>query len=322
MAIAQEEDPEVLDKAIILTGLKTVKMVIDNGAFISSRHMVIAISRGKIDVVKLLLKKVPDLIYAKNEYGETSLHVAARFGHVDIAHLLINLGSDVNAKTRKGKTPLHYAAQEGKSHVASLLLEKSADINARDKKGKTPLHYTLHRDRPHTTNLFLKKGADINAKDKKGISPAQLMLHNVSNISLFCESLFHYSNDKEFFCETSPENEKTINCGNSSLLYTSKITFFPFLDEFLTRATFFESEDFRKIKNACATHDKVICRTAMDSGGKEIYCQNGKTYSLISPQSIYNRKRFEGKESGVESQNQNEEEEEEEEESPSSGVLP
>ena len=320
MAIAQEKDPEVLDKAIILTDLKTVKMVIDNGAFIRPSHMEIAISRGKIDVVKLLLKKVPDLIYAKNEYHETPLHVAARSGQMDIAHLLINSGSDVNAEARKGETPLHRAAQEGKSHVASLLLKKGANINARDKKGETPLHYSIRRRKAHMASFLLEKGADMNAKNKKGISPAQLILHNVYDTSLFCESLFRYFNDEGFFCEISPQNKK-VNCYNDNnydpYTYTPKAGFFSFLNEFLTKSTFSESEDFSKIKNACETHNKVICKNTT-SARKEVYCDNGKSYSPISPQSVHSRKRFEGKESGVESQNQNEEEEE----SPSSGILP
>ena len=191
LALAQQKDPEVLDKAIIFTDLKTVKHVIDNGAFISTRHMAIAISRGKTDVVKLFLEKVPSLIYVKDEYKRTPLHMAAADGYIDIASLLISFG---------------------------------ADLNAKDKKGQSPLYYAIKKKKPDVANLLIEKGSDVNAKDNEGRSPAQFILE-LTDISLFCNALFDYSNDKEFFCEISPE-DKEINCNHTDSILCFKRAFF------------------------------------------------------------------------------------------------
>lgn len=44
---------------------------------------------------------------------ETPLHMAARNGSVQVAHLLVSHGSDVNARNLDDLTPLVLAAQEG-----------------------------------------------------------------------------------------------------------------------------------------------------------------------------------------------------------------
>ena len=51
-------------------------------------------------------------VRATNEAANTPLHLAAQYGHADVAALLVQRGADVNAvttTTRYGRTPLHDA---------------------------------------------------------------------------------------------------------------------------------------------------------------------------------------------------------------------
>lgn len=51
---------------------------------------------------------------AKDNSGNTALHVAAESGEEDVAKILIENGADVNFKNDFKETPLHIAAMYGK----------------------------------------------------------------------------------------------------------------------------------------------------------------------------------------------------------------
>jgi hypothetical protein len=55
-----------------------------------------------------------------------------------MAKLLLANKADVNAKNDRGETPLHLAAKEHRKDVAELLLAKGAEVNAKDNEGYTP----------------------------------------------------------------------------------------------------------------------------------------------------------------------------------------
>lgn len=80
-------------------------------------------------------------VNAKDDDGDTALHVAAERGDPDILSSLIDAGAEVNAKNKFDVTPLYVAvsARHSEKDVVRILIEKGADLNAMTKKGKTPL---------------------------------------------------------------------------------------------------------------------------------------------------------------------------------------
>ena len=73
--------------------------------------------------------------------GWTPLHLAAFFGHLEAAKLLLDSGADVYAVSRNSlqNTPLHAAAAGKHEDVALVLLARGADPSAVDAGGYTPL---------------------------------------------------------------------------------------------------------------------------------------------------------------------------------------
>lgn len=73
--------------------------------------------------------------------GWTPLHLAAFFGHLEAARLLLAEGADVKAVSRNGmkNTPLHAATAGRHGELALLLLQHGADPAALDAGGYTPL---------------------------------------------------------------------------------------------------------------------------------------------------------------------------------------
>ncbi len=106
---------------------------------------------------------------------ETPLHIAVRYGHKEVAELLLDRGANVNAVERRKWTPLHTAVKSGKMEVAELLLDRGANVNAVDNLDMTPLHFALKYNREELVRLLLDRGANVNAVDKKGRTPLSIV---------------------------------------------------------------------------------------------------------------------------------------------------
>jgi ankyrin repeat protein len=91
-----------------------------------------AVRRGHVVILQALLTAG---FYATetNGAGETALHIAARFGDLALAKLLILNKANVHAVTRTlGQTPLHYACIYGNTEVACFLVRRGADAHLPD----------------------------------------------------------------------------------------------------------------------------------------------------------------------------------------------
>ena len=191
-------------KHLLLTTIAAVVLV---GCGPPPKDIWEAAEEGNVEAVKQHLAAGTDVDVKGGRMSGTPLHLAAEFGHKEVAELLITKGADVNAKLvgghLKGMTPLDYATHPdnpnasaetadllrkhgGKSgaadsiHVATSLgnieavkqhIAAGADVNAKDKYGRTPLHKATVEGHKYVVELFIAKGANVNAKDRKGATP-------------------------------------------------------------------------------------------------------------------------------------------------------
>uniref|UniRef100_A0AAQ6IKW4 Ankyrin 3 n=1 Tax=Anabas testudineus TaxID=64144 RepID=A0AAQ6IKW4_ANATE len=114
------------------------------------------------------------MVNRTTESGFTPLHIAAHYGNINVATLLLNRGAAVDFKARNDITPLHVASKRGNSNMVRLLLERGAKIDARTKDGLTPLHCGARSGHEQVVEMLLDRGAPILSKTKNGLSPLHM----------------------------------------------------------------------------------------------------------------------------------------------------
>lgn len=179
--------------------------------------LVVAAQSGKVDLVKLLLKKGVD-IAVKDERGHTAFDVAANEGIRQILQkqaqekfsekiveqlkktrvtepekqqlsAYISVGADVNQYTGDGTTykkTLIEAAKFGNRELVEYLLQNNANVNVKDSDGSTALFWAAVRGDQDLVKLLIDKGADVNEKDNQGSTALHVAAqHEHSGVVVF-----------------------------------------------------------------------------------------------------------------------------------------
>ncbi len=117
---------------------------------------------GHLEIARLLIAAGAEVDSAShNPLKVMPLHSAAAGNWVEIVQLLIALGAPVNARQSEGFAPLHSAAQNGSVEIIRALLAAGADVNAREVEGKTPLTYAVNENHQEAVDLLLENGAKL-----------------------------------------------------------------------------------------------------------------------------------------------------------------
>lgn len=129
---------------------KTLLLVDDRHQFTSARltsehvetsgaALALATKSNFHKIVKLLIDAGVDINF-QDEHGETALHLAARFGHVECARMLLE-GSDTKqmnlelAEKTYGWTPLFIACVDGHRDLVKMLVDHGANVSRPDLSG-------------------------------------------------------------------------------------------------------------------------------------------------------------------------------------------
>lgn len=135
---------------------------------------------GDAPEIEKLLTANRSLVTAVSPDGWFPLHLAAHFGHVDAARLLLNKGAQVNACSTNASrnVALHAAAAGRAQSVAKLLIDAGADVNARQGGGFAPLHSVAQGGDTEFARLLVDAGADVNVRAENQQRPLDLALAN------------------------------------------------------------------------------------------------------------------------------------------------
>jgi ankyrin repeat protein len=133
---------------------------------------------GDTERLETLLTGNRSLASAVSTDGWTPLHLAAFFGKVAAARLLLNKGAAVTARSTNpmANTPLHAAAAGQHADIVKLLLEHGAAPNARQNGGWTPLHSAAQNGDIESARALIEGGADPSVRADNNQQPMDLAL--------------------------------------------------------------------------------------------------------------------------------------------------
>ncbi|KAM3861314.1 ankyrin repeat domain-containing protein 6b [Diretmus argenteus] len=141
-----------------------------------SERLLIASHKGQADNVVQLINKGAKVAVTK--YGRSPLHLAANKGHVEVVHILLKAGCDLDIQDDGEQTALHRAAVVGNSEVISSLIQEGCALDRQDKDGNTALHEVSWHGFSQSVKLLVKAGANVHAKNKAGNTALHLACQN------------------------------------------------------------------------------------------------------------------------------------------------
>lgn len=103
--------------------------------------------------------------------GQTALMAAARAGHVDVVHALLDGGADANTRDMLSRTALHEVAEAdlpNADEVFSLILDHGGDPNIADSAGITPFMLASGSGCVDCVRACLDAGGDLSLADRAG----------------------------------------------------------------------------------------------------------------------------------------------------------
>ncbi|KAL9039842.1 MAG: hypothetical protein Q9180_002290 [Flavoplaca navasiana] len=130
-------------------GINDRKAAVQKHMSRSGEILALATKSNFVAIVQLLAEAGVDLDY-QDDQGETALHLAARFGHVECARMLLK-GCDTRqanielAENVFGWTPLFIASVEGHFCIVELLVDAKADVDKADSSGWTAQEHAALR---------------------------------------------------------------------------------------------------------------------------------------------------------------------------------
>ena len=142
--------------------------------------LMIAAKNGHLDVAGLLMRRKAR-VDLKNQDGETALHIAAFYGQMQLAQLLLDHYGNVYIDEMRldGWTPLMIAVKNGDLDVAQLLINHNADIDMRNQTGETALHVAASYSQRQLTELLIECYGDDHTNDMRtdGWTPLMIAAH-------------------------------------------------------------------------------------------------------------------------------------------------
>ncbi|KAJ3697907.1 hypothetical protein LUZ61_001612 [Rhynchospora tenuis] len=201
--------------------LKEARIEIDHEKTLRSHKLISAVRKGNKKTVKEILKfekeqEQPGLTSCLEEVtfrGNTALHIAATYGHEEIAMILCNEDRNLlTAKNRKGDTALHCAAGAGDTDMVHFLIEFCREelpcfiefphqdqgdsemneiLRAKNADGETALHKAVQSGRVNVVKeLMLANPGSAGEVNRNHASP--LYLAATSGDAKMVETIIQY----------------------------------------------------------------------------------------------------------------------------------
>ena len=169
-------------------GDAAINLLLDRGAQVATpatapvfnaNPFFLASYAGNAKSLKRLLAaggKLDEAMIAIGTSRTTPMLGAFKFGDMEVARTLLDLGAPIDFADGNGITMLGRAALNNDLEMARMLIERGANVNVVDKQGMTPLLWASNIDFGDATmvELLLRSGAKPDARNKDGLTPLEL----------------------------------------------------------------------------------------------------------------------------------------------------
>ncbi|XP_069465813.1 histone-lysine N-methyltransferase EHMT1 isoform X2 [Ambystoma mexicanum] len=126
-----------------------------------------AAETGHVDICHMLVQAGANLDNCSEEQ-KTPLMEAAENNHLDVVKYLVKAGALLDPKDAEGSTCLHLAAKKGHFDIVKYLISSlEVDVNCQDDGGWTPMIWATEYKHVELVKLLLARGADINIRDNE-----------------------------------------------------------------------------------------------------------------------------------------------------------
>jgi ankyrin repeat protein len=105
------------------------------------------------------------VITAKDDTGQTALHIVAKRRDLTWLQFLLAKGAPMNARDRDGETPLMAATRIGFSDGEQQLLDVGAQVDLANNRGETPLIVATQTHDLASVRVLLQYGANPKEQD-------------------------------------------------------------------------------------------------------------------------------------------------------------
>ncbi|EYU38575.1 hypothetical protein ABFS82_12G144700 [Erythranthe guttata] len=167
-------DDDVMDLA--------VEDDIDNSEIpLHLRPLVSAAESGDLNALRLALENFNGGIDEPMEDGDTLLHLACLYGHLNCVQFLLGKGASLEVKDEDGGIPLHDACAGGYTEIVQLMINHANEpervkrmLETVDTEGDTPLHHAARGEYGNVVRLLLAHGASLTKTNIYGKTPTEL----------------------------------------------------------------------------------------------------------------------------------------------------
>ena len=144
-----------------------------------------AAAYGRYELCEWLIENKARVL-SKDKFGRTPLMMAVRNGHVRVASLLLQNGSEWDHTDSSQNSVLHYAAGFGWKECIDLLVKHGANINAENMWKITPITIAMLKNHQNIVKELLKRDdIDVNGKDDQGRTLLTLAITDLGDPASF-----------------------------------------------------------------------------------------------------------------------------------------
>ncbi|XP_070614836.1 histone-lysine N-methyltransferase EHMT1 isoform X9 [Erythrolamprus reginae] len=166
--LSQGPVKETLESALIALDSEKPKKL----RFHSKQLYFSARQRELQKVLLMLVDGIDPNFKMEHQSKRTPLHAAAESGHVEICHMLIQAGANIDTCSQDQRTPLMEAAENNHLETVKYLIKAGALLDPKDAEGSTCLHLAAKKGHYDVVQYLLSnEETDVNCQDDGGWTP-------------------------------------------------------------------------------------------------------------------------------------------------------